>query len=93
MTGVAFSDSIDGNLDLLRELLGGMGPGHRERAKRAAVKVEQLIVQLQKDNPRDPAIALGTAFAFFMIAQRLVQGSGDAGGAEGGDNPLIQLLS
>jgi hypothetical protein len=88
---MVFSDSIDSNIEVLRELLGGLPPQSRGRAARAASKIEKAVVDLQKDNSSDPAVALGVAFAIYVIAQRLVQASG----AEGNGQPdgLIQLLS
>ena len=86
-----FTDSIDGNIELLRELLRGQPRGALERSKRAAAAVEGLILRIQKDSPKDPAIALGVAFALHVIAQRIVQA--DGGPETGGDKPLIQLLN
>jgi hypothetical protein len=84
-----FSDSIEENLETLRELLGGIPPDSRRRAKKAAVVLENTFTRLQKDHPKDPVIALGAAFAIFMLAQRLVEApkQGDS------DKRLIQLLS
>ncbi len=84
-----FSDSIDENVETLRELLGGIQPQHRRRAKAAAVALENAFTRLQKDHPKDSVIALGAAFAIFMLAQRLVEApkQGDS------DKRLIQLLS
>lgn len=84
-----FTDSIEANLETIRELMQGIPPTERGRAKRAAMAVEKVIVGIQKDNPKSPAVALGTAFALFMLAQRIVsapkQGDSDKG--------LIELLS
>jgi hypothetical protein len=84
-----FNDSIEENLETLRELLGGIPPDSRRRAKKAAVSLENTFTRLQKDNPKDAVIALGAAFAIFMLAQRLVEApkQGDS------DKRLIQLLS
>lgn len=84
-----FSDSIDENIELLRELLGGLPPEHRRMAKRAAVQIENVFTKLQKDNPKNAAVALGAAFAVFLLAQRL----GEAPEQGGSDKQLIQLLS
>jgi len=83
-----FTDSIDDNLETIRELLGGIPPSERNRAKRAAVLLENTFTKIAKDNPKDPAVGLGAAFAIFMLAQRLVQApkQGDS------DKGLIQLL-
>ncbi|MGO9723622.1 MAG: hypothetical protein ACLPOA_24280 [Methylocella sp.] len=84
-----FTDSIDENVELLRELVGGIPPESRRRAKRAAVTLENWFTKLQKEYPNDPVVALGAAFAVMMLAQRLVEApkQGDS------DKGLIQLLS
>lgn len=85
-----FSDSVDETLEQVRELLSGIPAPSRERAKQAAVKIENTVMALQRDNPRDPAVALGAAFAIFMIAQRIVETDRSAQQSGGS---LIQLLS
>lgn len=84
-----FTDSIDENVETLRELLAGIQPEHRRRAKKAAVALENTFTRLQKDHPKDSVVALGAAFAVFMLAQRIVEApkQGDS------DKRLIQLLS
>lgn len=84
-----FTDSIDSNLEVIKELLGGIPPSERDRAKRAAVMIEKAVTGLIKDNQGHPAVGLGMSFAIFVIAQRLVQSpqSGDS------EKRLIQLLS
>jgi hypothetical protein len=84
-----FKDSIEENIELLRELLGGLPPEHRRMAKKAAVTIENVFTQLQKDHPKNAAVALGAAFAVFLLAQRLC----DAPEQGGSDKQLIQLLS
>lgn len=82
-----FTDSIDENVETIRELLGGIRPEDRKRAKKAAVMVENMVVRLQKEYPKDAAVALGAAFAIYMIAQRFVQNQ-----KEQPERGLIQLL-
>lgn len=84
-----FTDSIDENVETLRELLAGVPAQHRNRAKKAAVALENTFTRLQADHPKDSVIALGAAFAIFKLAQRLVEApkQGDS------DKRLIQLLS
>lgn len=84
-----FTDSIDENIELLRELVGGLPPEHRRMAKKAAVTIENVFTKLQKDHPKNAAVALGAAFAVFLLAQRL----GEAPEQGGSDKQLIQLLS
>ena len=83
-----FSDSIDENIEMIRELLAGIPPSERNRAKRAAVMMENTFTQIAKANPKDPAVGLGAAFAIFILAQRLVQ----APQQSDSDKGLIQLL-
>jgi hypothetical protein len=84
-----FTDSISENIELLRSLVGGLPPEHRRMAKKAAVSIENVFTQLQKDNPKNPAVALGAAFAVFVLAERLCEAP-EQGGS---DKKLIQLLS
>ena len=84
-----FNDSIEENLETLRELLGGIPAPARNRAKKAAVTLENAFTRLQKDYPKDSTVALGAAFAIFTLAQRLV----DAPKQGDSDKRLIQLLS
>ena len=84
-----FSDSISENIETLRELLGGLPPQHRRMAKKAAVSIENVFTSLQKDHPKNPAVALGAAFAVFLLAERLCEAP-EQGGS---DKKLIQLLS
>jgi hypothetical protein len=84
-----FTDSIDGNIELLRELIAGLPPGARNRAKRAAVEIEKTVLGLKKEHPHDSAVAAGAAFAIFLFAQRLVESPPQDSKERG----LIQLLS
>ncbi len=84
-----FTDSINENVETLRELLGGIPPESRRRAKKAAVTLENAFTRLQKDYPKDAAVALGAAFAILILAQRLVEAPKQGDKAEGS---LIQLL-
>lgn len=83
-----FDDSISNNLETIRELLGNSTPAQVDRAKRIAMKIEDVVARIQKDNAKDPAAGLGLAFAMFFISQNLVQG-----GSVREDGPRIQLLS
>jgi hypothetical protein len=84
-----FTDSISENIELLRSLVGGLPPEHRGMAKKAAVSIENVFTRLQKDNPKNPAVALGAAFAVFLLAERLCEAP-EQGGS---DKKLIQLLT
>lgn len=87
---VSFTDSISQNVETLQMLLESTPPNTHGEAKRAAAAVEKVFTGLQKDNRGNVGCALGTAFAIFMIAQRLVETS-EEGGSQ--SNGLIQLLS
>ena len=88
-SGVSFSDSIENNLELLRELLRGLPPDTRNAARYAASKVEKSITDLMKDYRGNRGAALGTAFAVYMFAQTFVEKSQ---GGEGQGQKLIELL-
>lgn len=82
-----FTDSIDGNTELLRELLRGLPPYQRRRAAEAAAHVEKAVMALRKEHPKDNAVATGVAFAVHVFAQAIVQSK-----AEPGESSLIQTL-
>lgn len=84
-----FTDSIENNLETLRELLGAIPPSERGRAQRAAMLIEKAVMGLIKDNQGHPAVGLGMSFAIFMIAQRLVSSPQEGDG----ERRLIELLS
>lgn len=84
-----FTDSISENIETLRVLIAGVPPHNRRQAKAAAVAIENVFTKLQKDNPKNPSVALGAAFAVFLLAERLCEAP-EQGGSDKG---LIQLLS
>jgi hypothetical protein len=83
-----FSQDIEENCETLRELLRGLPPSQRNKAARAAGKIEKAFTNLQKDHPKDAAVALGAAFAIYMIGARIVEQAKESDG-----KGLIQLLS
>lgn len=83
-----FSNDIDANCETIKELLRGLPPSARGRAKVAAAAIEKVFTGLQRNNPKDGATALGAAFAVFMIGARIVEQA-----KEGKHENLIQLLS
>lgn len=83
-----FSNDIEANCETLKELLGALPPSHRARAKYAAATIEKVFMGLQKDHPKDGAVALGAAFAIYMIGARIVEQA-----KEGKHDSLIQLIS
>jgi hypothetical protein len=82
-----FSQNIEENCEILRELIRGIPPSQRNKAKRAAAKIEKAFTDLQKDYPKDAAVALGAAFAIYMIGARIVEQAKESPGEN-----LIQLL-
>lgn len=90
MSGVSFSDSIDNNLEIIRELLRGLPPGTRNQARLAASVVEKAITNIMKDSQGSQGAALGTAFAVYIFAQRFVETSK---GGDGEGQKLIQTLN
>jgi hypothetical protein len=83
-----FTDSINENLELIGQLLGNATAEQKNRAKKTAIKIENVVHTIQKDNQKDGAVGLGLAFAVFYIAQNLVES-----GSHREDGPKIQLLS
>lgn len=83
-----FSDSVEENCETIKELLHGLPPSSRHKAKAAAAAIEKVFMGLQKDNPKCGATALGAAFAIYMIGARIVEQA-----KEGKHENLIQLLS
>lgn len=82
-----FSDSIQGNLDVLAELLPSLPHAQRETAKAVALEIEGVVEKIQRKYGRNGAAALGVAFAVNQMSKILAERS------QSGDRPLIQLLS
>jgi hypothetical protein len=85
---LGFSKNIDENVDLLTELLQGIPASRRGTARAVAMRIENVLHNIQKDYARDPVAGLGVAFAIMLTAQRMVDVEG-----KGGEKSLIQLLS
>jgi hypothetical protein len=83
-----FTNDIEENTEILRELLRSLPPSQRGKAQKAAATIEKCVMGLRKDNPGCGATALGTAFAVHMIAGKLME---DA--KEGKHDGLIKLIS
>lgn len=86
-----FTDSISENIELIRELISGLPSESRHNAKKAAAAIENTIVALKKDNPRNLGVATGVAFAIFKIAEDITRPPEDADGKT--QKSMIQLLS
>jgi hypothetical protein len=83
-----FSKDIEENCEILRELIAALPPSERPYAKKAAMKMEKAFTDLQRDYPKSAAVALGAAFAIYMIGARIVEQAKESDG-EG----LIKLVS
>jgi hypothetical protein len=86
-----FSDNIDQNLQILRELLHDIRPEERKKARQAAAAIEKAVVAIIKSAPHDPVVGLGVTFAIHVIAERLVQQN--IHGDPGPGSNLIQLIN
>ena len=84
------NNDIDTTLEAVGELIRALPPDAKERARYSAMAFETLFQKLRNDHPRDPAIALGAAFAIFTLADRLVK-IDNQGEEKGGG--LIQLVN
>lgn len=89
MSTTLLSDSIDASLDRIAEALRQMRPDTRAKAKEAAVLIESVVTTLRKDNPRNPAVALGVVFAIFKLAERFRDADREGASA---NKSMIQLL-
>ena len=67
------NDNVSETLEQVGELIRALAPEAKERAKYAAVQFENLFQKLRVAHPRDPAVALGAAWAIFTLADRLVK--------------------
>lgn len=86
---MTFDDSIENNLEIIRELLRGLPPETRNQARLAASLIEKTFTAIQKDSQGSAGAALGSAFAIYMFAQQMVEKSH----GEGKDKSLIELLN
>lgn len=85
----AFTDSIQENLALLEELVQGLPPGSRNQARLAANMMETVFNRIKRDSQGNAGAALGTAWAIYKLAERLVAKTETA---DNGDK-LIQLVN
>lgn len=88
-----FTDSLEGNLNILRDSVSELPPSQRSRARSAAVAIEKAVRDLQRDNPRDGIIGMGIALAVHHIAQGMVSGPKQQDGPIKDELGIIQLLS
>jgi hypothetical protein len=90
MSRIEFGDSLTDNLAILDELIRSLPPSERAPAAQAANRVEAVFKAIRRDHGNSPGAALGTAWAFFKLAQNIVE-SKNAG--EVASSSMIQLLS
>jgi hypothetical protein len=86
-----FSDNIDQNLQILRQLLSEIPPDKRRKARQVAAAIEKAVVGIIQCDPKDPVMGLGVTFAIMVIAERLVQQN--VHDDPGPGSSLIQLLN
>jgi len=91
MSDTLLTDSIDATIENIAQALQHMRPDMREKAKEAATMIETVVMKLRKDHPRNPAVALGTVFALYKLAERFRDSEANAV-QKGGESP-IHLLS
>lgn len=85
----ALGDSIEDNLEILGLLFGNMPRSAFERSKAAAKALEREMRRIVADHPRDPATALGLAFAAHQMAKLLVKSKH----GDDASKSLIELIS
>ena len=84
------TDSVSATLEQIQELLRELTPEAKGRAKYAAMAFEQTFQTLRTNHPRDPAVALGAAWAIFTLAERLI-GIDNQGEQQG--SGLVKLIT
>jgi hypothetical protein len=83
-----FTDSLSENKELIAMLVQGLTREGQIRAKRTAMRFEKLWQAVIRENPKDPALTLGAAFAVYELAERLTRAQREQPKAEG----LIQVV-
>ena len=70
---IEFNDTIENNAEVIAELLRGVPPAQRNKAKRAAVAIENIITRLQKGPSRQTLRRIGRSVRIFKLAERIVK--------------------
>ena len=83
-----FTDSIEGNLELIQQIISDAPPSERGKIQSAYKAIQKACLTLQRDNGRCRATALGITLAAHTVAQHLTKTA-----EPGEDGPRIQLLS
>lgn len=68
-----FGDDIAKNQELIAQIMSGMPASARSRARRAGAQLTDAINKIARDNPKDPAVALGIAFGLHYHAKRVAE--------------------
>jgi|HubBroStandDraft_4_1064222.scaffolds.fasta_scaffold00046_39 hypothetical protein len=82
-----FTDSVHDNMELVKELIQGMPRSAQIRAKQAAAQLIQTWDKMKVEAPKDPAVAVGAAFAVCYMMDHIVEST------DGpiNDNMIIQI--
>lgn len=67
-----FTDSLHDSFELVQQLVRGMPGTAQKRAKTAAERMLDTWEKMKQEAPKDPAVAVGAAFAVFFIANEIV---------------------
>lgn len=86
-----FTDSLEGNVALLNDIISGAPAGAQQRAKATALQFERLFNAIKADSPKDPAVAFGAAWALHMLALRLAGQFSECMNKTGDDARLVLL--
>lgn len=85
MSTKGFTDSIEGNLAILQELIGQLPPRTRQRAREAGATIERAMNSLRVNGgENDPGTTLGLALAAHAMAHAITKSAPGEG--------LIELL-
>jgi hypothetical protein len=70
---ITFTGQIEEDMNLLSELISGMTPAQQQRARKTGERIMQIVEQIRKDDPRDPAVGVGLAWALLFTAKHMTQ--------------------
>ncbi len=88
MADKGFTDSLEGNFEILRDMIKQLPPPAIARAKHACGVLESAMNSLRVNGgENDPAVTLGLAMGGYLIAKAITVDSKQA------SDSLIQLLS
>lgn len=84
-----WSDSLEQNVATAIELVGGLSPAAKERAKYATRAIQSTLNKLRNEHPRDSAVVLGTMYAIFKTAENILAAERES---DKTGESIIQLL-